>query len=206
MGLPINELNVENRSRITALPPLKPSSKSKILRESNSYMELVQRAQNALDLIESEHTLRINLRNKTISVANLSVELTERESFVYALLAILRIYNRGENGFVSFDEITSSDLDLTFRRITSSRGDEFALEDCEFVPRFDFLQVLSKQISSNHPIDREDVKVTFIQTFSRIKRKFEDAKLPSHYSIVTRGRPKSPRYGLEVEPERIVLV
>jgi CRISPR-associated protein (TIGR02584 family) len=170
----------------------------------HSYSDFVQQAQADLDLLDSVHELRINTRNKSIIVANRTIKLTERELFVYALLAYLRQQSgRGEEGFVQLDEITMTDLDTVFRRITVAKGRERGLKDYQDVPRFAFLPTLEQQLASTIPQDREDVTRTFSEIVARIKRKCEAQRLPEDYLITTSGPRGALRYGLRMPPERI---
>jgi CRISPR-associated protein (TIGR02584 family) len=176
------------------------------LPHSGSYGAMVQRAQEDLDLLEATHTLRINLhhKHKTVAVANRRIKLTERELFLYGLLAYLRQQERGQAGYITLDEITVDDLDAVFRRITAARGNERGLDDTDLVVRFDFLDKLAARVDSTDAEVRKDLRKTFEQAISRIKKKCEDERLPDHYQPTTHGERGSLRYGLEVAPERIV--
>ncbi len=169
----------------------------------SSYSAMVQGAQEDLDLLEATHTLQINLDKKTVAVANRWVKLRERELFVYALMAYLRQQGRGDAGYVRLDELAVDDLDAVFRRITAARGNEHGLDDAEIVGRFGFLDTLARRVASTNAIDRKDVKSTFEQVISKIKRQCEAARLPERYHLTTRGERGALRYGLEVAPERI---
>jgi len=170
----------------------------------SSYSAMVQCAQEDLNLLEATHILRIDVRKKTVAVANRWVKLRERELFVYALLAYLRQQGRGDTGYVRLDELTVDDLDAVFRRITAARGNEHGLDDAEIVGRFGFLDPLARRVASTNAIDRKDVKSTFEQVISKIKRQCEVARLPERYHLTTRGERGALRYGLEVAPERII--
>ncbi len=170
----------------------------------SSYSAMVQRAQEDLDLLEETHILRIDVRKKTVAVANRWVKLRERELFVYALMAYLRQQGGGDAGYVRLDELTVDDLDAVFRRITAARGNEHGLDDADIVARFGFLDKLAGWMASTHEDARNAVQKTFEQVFSKIKRKCEDAQLPERYHLTTRGERGALRYGLEVAPERIV--
>lgn len=168
-----------------------------------SYSDFVQQAQEDLDLLDSVHELRINARQKTIVVANRTIKLTERELFIYALLAYMREAGRGEDGFVRLDELRAVDLDTVFRRITAAKGREYGLDDCQYVPRYDFLPTLAQQLASMKAEDRADVTQTLRETVSRIKRKCDAQRLPERYLITTDGERGALRYGLRMPPERI---
>jgi hypothetical protein len=178
---------------------------SEWLRHSGShYGTMVQRAQEDLDLIEASHTLRLNLEQKTVAVAKRRIRLTELQLFLYALFAYMRQQERGEAGYVTLDEITVDDVDTVFRRITAARGQEFGLDNARLIARFGFLDNLAKRLGSSHAIDREDLRKTFEQTMSKIKKECDDARLPESYQLTTRGERGALRYGLEVPPDRIV--
>ena len=168
-----------------------------------SYSDFVQQAQEDLNLLDSSHELRINARTKTIVVANRAIKLTERELLIYALLAYLRQEGRGEDGFVRLDQISRSDLDTVFRRITAAKGQAYGLQDHEYVPRFAFIAPLAQQLESTRAQDRADVTRTFQETISRMKRKCEAQRLPERYLITIRGERGALQYGLLIAPERI---
>ena len=172
----------------------------------SSYSAMVQRAQEDLGLVEAEHTLRINVGNKdkTVAVASRRVKLRERELFIYALMAYLRQQGRGDEGYVTLDEIEVDDLEAVFRRITSARGHEHGLDNVDLVARFGFLDKLAGYMASTHKDARTVVQKTFEQVFSKIKRQCEDAQLPERYQLTTRGERGALRYGLEVAPEHII--
>lgn len=168
-----------------------------------SYSAMVEQAQDDLDLLDRPHTLRINRRSKTVLVANRRLTLTERELFIYSLLAYYRQQNRGELGFVTLDEITVDDLEAVFRAITAARGDERSLDDADLVPRFGFLTQLAQRIENAHVMDRDDIRRTFEQVISKIRKKREHEWIPDRYLITSRGERGALRYGLDVDPEWI---
>jgi CRISPR-associated protein (TIGR02584 family) len=173
---------------------------------NHSYSHLVRLAQEDLDLLESAHVLRLDTRKRAAIIANRNVRLTEREFFIYTLFARLRCQGGGENGFVSLDEMTVENIDAAFRQITAARGVERGLEDYILVARFDFLGKLAEQVASQDYEERERFKDTFLQVIAKIKKKFEERRLPARYLIVTRGHRGSLLYGLEIAPERIEWV
>jgi len=169
-----------------------------------SYSDFVLRAQEDLDLLDSSHELRLNIKDRTVVVASRSARLTERELFFYLFFAFMRKQKRGEDGFISLDEIDCEDLDTVFRQYTLARGTERGLDDYEWVPRFAFISTLAKQVASSNPKDNEDYKKSLGEAISKINRKLEDAGLPNRYIIDNRGERGAKRYGLNVPPERII--
>lgn len=74
------------------------------LQEQGSFEKLVRalriRAESiGIVIVDSDRELRIGLRDKSVIVANRSANLTEREFFVYTLLAYARRECLGEDGF-----------------------------------------------------------------------------------------------------------
>lgn len=179
-------------------------ARSEWLREGERrYGDFVRQAQDYLNLAESVHDVKIHLRDKTVTVANVDVRtLTEKEFFIYALFAHLRQENRGAAGCVSPGEIRREDLDALLRRITSAAGEEQSLDDYES-SRFDFVRALAKQIDSRIPKDQEDLRDSIIETISKIKRKFKKAALPENYAIIRSGGRGAARYGLKVDPVHV---
>ena len=168
------------------------------------YNKLVRQTQEDLNLLESTHDLVINLRQRKIIVANRSVRLAEMEFYLYSLFAYLRKNQEGEDGFVAFDEINKRDLDAVFKQMTRARGHERPLEDCDLVPRFDFLGRMA-DLAGGKDTDPELLGETFLPVIAKIKKKFELAGRLDRYLITKRGERGSSRYGLDVTPERIIF-
>jgi hypothetical protein len=173
-----------------------------IAEEGRTYSDFVRRAQRDLDLLEATHDLRLNLRDRTVSVADRRVKLAEREFFLYLLFAYLRRKGGDKDGFIAVEELTRDDLDAVFRLLTAAREAELGLEECTSYPRFEFLERLAARVGSNNPLDREDLRQTFSETRSKPNRKLE-AKLPERYLLATRGECGAWLYGLAVPTDRI---
>lgn len=171
-----------------------------------SYVDIVDQAQSNLDLVETSHLLRIDLRDRTVQVANRKVKLAEREFFIYLLFAWYRRSSDTFDGWRELTEITRSDLDTVFRLITAVREAEIGLEECASYPRYDFLANLAARIESDKLIDQEDLRKTFSETRARINRKLEGAELPSKFQIVSRGERGALRYGLGIQADIISWV
>jgi CRISPR-associated protein (TIGR02584 family) len=171
-----------------------------------SYGEMVRRAQEDLDFVESEYDLMISLRQKRVMVGRRAVRLTEREMFFYAMFALFRVESKDRDGVVSLDRLTRADFDRTFRQMTAARGEEVGLEECTSFPRFEFLGEMIRQLSGSRLEDVEEFKKKFLVTNARIKAKFEEVGLPERYTVVLRDERGSSRYGLPLVPERIKFV
>ena len=165
-----------------------------------NYSDFVRQAQEYLDLADSVHDVNIYLLSKTLMVTNRRVKLPEREFFIYTLLAYLRKQQRSADGFVSLDEIRIEDLDAAFRMITRAREAEVGIEECNSVPRFSFVDTLALGLKHE---DREGLKNIFLQVIARMKKRFDDAGLPSRYLITSDGERGALRFGLSVPPERL---
>lgn len=175
------------------------------VRQRNSdYNNMVRQAQEDLDLLEETHSFRINCRSKTLIVSNRRLRLTVLEFFLHALLASIRQQGRGQAGFVRLDEVTVDDLADTFRRITEASGRAFDIQDYQLAAGFGFLGELRDLFDSTHPRDREHLKERFSQLISKSRKRARTAGIPRYYLMTTRGKGASRRYGLQVEPERIV--
>jgi CRISPR-associated protein (TIGR02584 family) len=142
------------------------------LRDGNySYGELVKSAQRDLDLSESLHELRLDVKQRRISVAICHAKLPPKEFFVYSLFAHLRREKLGlvGDGFVGFDEIGRDHLDAVFRRFnfTATDGRARAMEDADLIPKYEFLGTLLNQIDSDYPALQDNLW----QTRAKINRK-----------------------------------
>jgi CRISPR-associated protein (TIGR02584 family) len=176
------------------------------------YGDLVKRAQSDLDLIEAAHDLKLDLRERSVRVADREAKLTEREFYVYFLFARFRRSAKKDEkadelfGWRAVNEIRADDLDAVFRAITASRENEMGLEECRSFPRYDFLANLAARLESSNPLDQEDARKMFSETRARINRKLEEAGVPSRFFLASRGERGLMRYGLPVPPERIISI
>ena len=169
-----------------------------------NYGELVERAQEDLDLLETDYDLQLDPRENTVRVKTRSATLTPREFFVYALFASFRRDDCGDSGFVSIDKITVKDLNATFRYITRARGEEVEIEESLSCPGYEFLASMAQQVASDLAKDKDDFKKTLIETFAKANRKLEEADLPKRYTISRIGLHKAAGYGLNVPAEKII--
>lgn len=169
----------------------------------HSYGRLVEQAQRDLDLSESLHDLRIDLRRRTVSVANCGVRLPKREFLFFTLFAHLRKEKLGHDGggFIAPREITRDMLDSVFRIITGAGGKERALDDFELVAGYDFVGTMLDNMDE----DYETFQQTFSQVKSRINRRLEEAGLRDRYQIEASGGYGETRYGLSVASDRIIF-
>ncbi len=168
-----------------------------------SYGELVKSAQRDLDLSESLHELRLDVKQRRISVAICHAKLPPKEFFVYLLFAHLRREKLGRtgDGFVGFDEITREHLDAVFRRFrfTATDGRARGIEDADLIPNYEFLGTLLKQMDKDYPALQENLR----QTRAKINRKLAAKGLPARYLIESVGEYSETRYGLPVSPDHI---
>lgn len=171
------------------------------------YSELVARAQEDLDLAESAYAIHIRRgtgrRGWTVSIANRSARLTEREVFVYVLL--IEACYRGL-GPIAIEDMTQSLIDAALDRLFTARGLRYF--PTEPLPtRLDFVNRLRGELRSWQAGEsyQLSLKESFIQTISKTHRKFEEAGLPPACFIATRGERGALRYELKLAPERIVF-
>jgi CRISPR-associated protein (TIGR02584 family) len=167
-----------------------------------TYCDLVQQAQEDLDILESVYDLNIDLTKQIIKLANRIAKLTHMQLFIYLLFIHLKEQNRGSNGFVTLDEINREDIELVLRKITSARGDEVGIEE-NYYGRFKFLDTLVPELESKKTIDRKALQKTFTEGISKINSMFEHALFPEKYFILKDGKRGSFRYGLQVSPDRV---
>lgn len=171
---------------------------------SSRYVQIVKDAQEYLDLADAVHDLQLDSRAWTIRVENRNVKLSRMQYIIYALFAYLRQQQKkGLNGFVLINELSRQDFVDVFHYVTAARGKAQPLESAA---GFDFLDKLASQAASEHPIDREDLTNSIVNVNSKIARKFKSQELPERYNITTQGDRKPFRYGLNVDPSRIVFL
>jgi CRISPR-associated protein (TIGR02584 family) len=168
----------------------------------SSYGEIVQKTQEELDVQDAAQELRLACGKKTVALLNRKATLTEKQFFFYLLFARARKLGRGEAGFLRPAEITYEDLDGTFRLISITRGRklERGIEDRQDFPRFDFLKGVIRDVEQQ---DLGSLQDDITEIVSKIKQPMEEAKLPEHCLITTKGHRGDLRYGLRISPERI---
>jgi hypothetical protein len=168
-----------------------------------SYGELVKSAQRDLDLSDSLHELRLDVKARRVSVAGCHVKLPPKEFFIYSLFAHLRREKLGRagDGGVEFDEITRAHLDAVFRRFnfTATDGRARGMEDADLIPNYEFLGTLLKQMDKDYSALQENLR----QTRAKINRKLAAKGLPARYLIESVGEYSETRYGLPVSPDHI---
>jgi len=171
---------------------------------SSRYVQIVEDAQEYLDLADAVHDLQLDSRAWTITVENRSVKLSKMQYIIYMLFARLRHEQaKGLDGFVLISELGRQDFADIFQCITTARG---KAQDLESAAGFDFLDKLASQAASDRPIDREDLTNTIVNVSSKIAQKFKAHQLPERYNITTSGDRKPFRYGVSVDPSRIVFL
>jgi CRISPR-associated protein (TIGR02584 family) len=170
-------------------------------RDAASYGELVRRTQKDLDLAESAQEMRLDLRGRSVAVADRSVHLPPREFFYYLLFVHLRRAGRGREGFVALGEIGIEEIESVFRAVTAAEGRERGLEEYDLVVGYDFLADLIEWVRLGYVAP--EFETTFREVKSKIKRRFGAAGLRELYVITTRGRRGESRYGVGFPPERI---
>ncbi len=168
------------------------------------YNELVKHAQEEMDLFESAHELKINFRKKKVSVAGRTAVLTERELFIFSLLAKFRKENYGENGFMRFADLDKEILENLLRAITRARGEELGLEELSNA-RFGFVKDLLRDLQSGDATNRDSLYETFSQVLAKIKRKFLEAGIPQSCHPSNHGSRGMRVYGIDFAPERIEM-
>lgn len=171
---------------------------------AKGYNEFVKRAQDDLDLFESSHDLNINFRKKSVTIGGRTATLTERELFIYALLANQCKAGAGEKGYLKVSEIKESDIRQLLRLITRSRGDEQDVDDLSN-SRFTFVKDMLRELRNTDKSNRESLRETFSQVIAKIKRKFQDSNMPEKCFPASLGARGVPVYGLRFPPERINL-
>lgn len=169
------------------------------------YGEMVERAQDVLDMIESEHDLQIDLSQYTATVRGQRIKLSPREMFFYAMFADFR--SRGfSGGAVALDQLKQRHFAETFERIVAARGESVGWEEASSYPGFDFLESMTEQLRSDSGDEWLDFKDKFHVIISRIKSAFRNEGCDARYVISLRDERGTARYGLAISPDRIKFV
>lgn len=169
-----------------------------------SYNDFVKRAQDDLDMFESSPELNINFKKKTVSIAGRTAVLTEREFFIYSLLAILRKQGGSENSFLRVENIDSRIVEQLLISITKARGDEINLANLTNA-RYRFVKDIVRDLQSSDENNRESLYETFSQVLAKIKKKFQNAGIPESCYPSNYGMRGTRRYGIDFPPDRIQI-
>lgn len=182
------------------------------LPNARSYNEMVQQAQDDLDLLESEYDLEIDLRQAEIRIGKRTLTAsTPREFLFYAMFAEFRQQGRGMNGFVPLTELTPDDLDRMLRRITAADGDEYGLEFVEqnvsqgAPGEYNFLIDLMVMRHGRAGIDHVKLSKAMTDANSRLRGDFKKHRIPERYRLVS-GRRGTMSYGIDIESHRIKFI
>lgn len=162
-----------------------------------SYGDFVARAQEDLNLVETEQDVRLEGATNRVTVLGRAARLTPRELFFYCLYAGLRLRGRGRSGAVAISELETGDLDWAFRRLSAARGVERGIDDWQDVgPKFRFATAMREEVARR---DVEALRSQFTQLRSKVARSFENAGIPERYTVVSDG----DAYILRIPPNRI---
>lgn len=186
-----------------------------INKSSCSYNELVKKAQEDLDLVESVNELRLYISQDTVEIGTRRAKLTPREFFVYLLFVQLR--QKGQKSFIALGDITQIEIEATLQLIKQFKEFNYDLNDLYFPPKYDFIvnfleknAVFTGQKKStskdNHP--RLDLSSVWLEPISRIKKKLVKAGIPKKFLIASDENRKGIFYGVDsrVTPEQIKFV
>lgn len=193
-----------------------------------NFGQFVAKTQKELKYLEGAKELRLNLKEKTISVFNRRCELSLREMFIYTLFAYFRKNGIGENGYVGLDEITEKDMEKVCRLFVEAEDDESAIDVFrEKLKRSSFIYKLDVKIVRQTMLDEKrknylkynlkspreavvaiqeannKVMDTFRQILDKITPKLENAKIDMRFDIDRDGEKGGYIFGLKIEPNRI---
>lgn len=169
------------------------------------YGEIVERAQDLLDVIESEYDLQIDLGRYTVTVRGQSIKLSPREMFFYAMFADFR-RREFSDGAVALTQLKPHHFADTFVSIAVARGEEVGWEEAASYPGFDFLGSMTSQLSSDRGDEWFEFKDKFHVIASRIRSAFRKKGCDERYVISLRDERGTARYGLAISPERIKFI
>lgn len=167
---------------------------------TTSYSDLVKQAQEELDLLENKEDLNINFKNKSVSVGELAAILTERELFIYALLAKFRKNNWGEAGCLCFNDFTPEKIENLFSEISQARDELQTTADVSN-SRFGFIKDLLCDTNKPDKTNRESLRETFSQVMAKIKKKFQDVRLSESCLPTNVGVRGVPIYKIDFPAE-----
>ncbi|HMZ80398.1 MAG TPA: CRISPR-associated ring nuclease Csm6 [Acidobacteriota bacterium] len=166
------------------------------------YGDLVRRTQADLNLADSAYDLRIDFKPPLVTVAGQKVKLPLGQMYIYALFVWYRL-TRQNDGFVALAEITVEDLDAVLQWVSSYHRDlTESLQNLNRGGLFGFVHTKVDAIRQN---DLSTLGKDFEQTLSKIKRTFEDNRIPKAFLIQSKGERGSLRFGLDLPVERLIV-
>ncbi len=171
------------------------------------YGELVDSAQETLDVIESEYELHIDMRRDAIVINTQTIKLSPREMFFYTMFAKRRtkIIDDETNGTFALTDLKVKDLAANFETIMRARGESLEWESATNYPQYDFLAKMIELVRGEDGESLTELKDELRIIITRIKKKIMEHGGDERYAITLRDERGSNRYGIAIAPERIVF-
>src|SRR2546423_3027917 len=177
-------------------------------KEPGYYNDLVLQAQDELNLVQTEHDVRLDLRNGRVKIASRAIGLTPREFLVYTIFAVRRKRaSNDEAASLTYDDFTPEGLEEGIRLITRAQGDEYGFDRVYQGTPYEFLSDLITRSGSGYTIKEvAKLKKSLTESVTRINTELEDEKLPARYLIKPRVKTGRVSHNwLAIAPEHILF-
>jgi CRISPR-associated protein (TIGR02584 family) len=181
--------------------------------EPGDYNELVAQAQDELDLVQTEHDVRLDLRNSEVRIASRAFKLRPREFLVYLIFALQRKNATGdEEATLTYHDFRFERFKSAIRLISGAKDNELDLtllsEHSNLLDGtdYDFLQDYLKRGDAGLEFNTASLAKSLHVAVTRINSELEAARLPERYMI--KARSKSGRVShnwLAVSPEQVII-
>jgi hypothetical protein len=190
-----------------------------LLREGGlGYSKYVEEVQQALNWMESEEEVTLCLKDKTVSVGKRTAKLSAKQFFVYLVFALQR-QQYCDEGFLSHDDIAMPHFNEAFRLFSKAKGREMKYSefkeklrdesdqagmDTDLVAVKDAIETLLKTKSS----DKKKYVNNLNSTITRINNDGLKKKniTPQYHIVNISSDYADARYGLNLSPERIIII
>ncbi|HSK70432.1 MAG TPA: CRISPR-associated ring nuclease Csm6 [Pyrinomonadaceae bacterium] len=189
--------------------------------QPGEYASFVKQVQDELDLLETDHPVKIHLNSHRRKIAKHAFSLTPGEMLMYAIFARQRrTALTEEKAALLYDEILFEHFENAIRLITAADGDEYGL-DCVMnggTP-YDFLinYLVQKQgrlvngrinrVGINEKGKEVKLNKTLHELVRDVNAKLEDKRIPDRFMIKPQRKTKNvPHNWLAVSPDKIVFM
>jgi CRISPR-associated protein (TIGR02584 family) len=181
--------------------------------ELGDYNDLVTQAQDELDLVQTEHDLRLELKNECLKVATRIINLPPRDFLLYTIFALRRQRAANEEeATLTYEELRFEHFQEAICLITQAQDNELDLsllaEQSNLLDGtpYAFLQDYLRFGKAGIELDATSLTKSLREAVTRINIEMDAARLPERYMIKARSKTGRVSHNwLAVSPKQIIL-
>jgi hypothetical protein len=179
--------------------------RDKIPLDGKRFKDLVVEGQKEIDMASIQPILRINLKERTISIGGVSIDLVPIQMVIYTYL--LRQKKNGcslPGRIYCFD---CTECFLTLGEISKRKALEEMIKDYETIygPFSGRVEEFIKHWSQKGGIDQDTLRQNISKINNTLREHIENETLHSYYVITPIGKHGGKRYGIRVEKAKILI-